>query len=240
MKKQTIKQLALLGLASGLLAAATTAEAAQKSPANEGLNRAPNARSQPIAGCGGGGGCGAVADNYAPSGSSQEFSGGAGCARPSSQQSDPNETVQVGCASHEYSVNDANEQYNPERHGRPQVSQPQQSQQPQSSFRYMGDTTVPPDAMPSRNQPSTTRSQNTPSRFLSDTNTPPSSPSATHRPGSSPSSYSTTQAPSRNTMNAGNPNRPEEHRIESADRMYRPDSAPSTPPKSEAAKKTFW
>lgn len=216
MKQQKIKQLALLGLASGLLAATATAQAAEKS--NNGSNRSPN-RTQPIAGCssGSGGGCGAVADNYAPSscGGGSSYSGStthSGCAassQPSQGGSSYNEEqhpgdrhdlIQAGCAPHTYSVNSPNEQYDPARHGKPDLGA-QTQVQPQSTFRYIGDTTVPPrDLQPSSNglyktapnfQPSqqsspysnpTSSRPNNSSRFLSDT----AIPSSTSMPSSSP------------------------------------------------------
>lgn len=220
MKQQTIKQLALLGLASGLLAATATAQAAEKST-NDGANRSPN-RSQPIAGCRSGG-CASIADNSCAGTNRPSYGASSSCgntsqpthtcsAAPQKGQSssgdqnsgDRHDLIQAGCAPHTYSVNSPSEQYDPARHGKPELDKQAQAQ-PQSSFRYIGDTTVPPkDLQPSSNglyktspnfqpaqqssqQPSpysnpTSSRQNNSSRFLSDTavpsstSTPPSTP----------------------------------------------------------------
>lgn len=243
MKQKKIKQLALLGLASGLLAA-TSAQAAERATLKEGLNRASNARTQPqpgpVAGCGAGS-CGAVADNFAPS--------GAGCNRPqnpgtfcNANASDPRANdphandpsahpVRHGCAPMSYNVNDPNEKYDAARHGAPNLQQPPM-EQPEGTFRYIGETSVPPQ-MPARNASAPRNS----ARFLNETNVPPTSsslpPSSSYPSGSRPapmggSSPYSTQPPYMSN--------------EPSDRMYRSEPpAPSAPAlKSESTKNRFW
>lgn len=258
MKQQKIKQLALLGLASGLLAA-TSAQAAEKTTLNEGLNRTANPRSQTVAGCSGKSGC-AVADNFTPSSSCARPQGmqpgmypgapaesGASCARPQYNQEDTRggDLIQAGCAPHQYSVSDRNEEYDAEKHGRPMVDQPQQ--QPQSSFRYIGDTSVPPRAARQPNN----------SRYLSDMSVPPSNnamptsttyptPSSTsNRPQGNPAPFSTGTTP----PNAMQPNmspspyspQPSSTRMNNTTRVYEEREMPPTPAKTESsARKNFW
>jgi hypothetical protein len=273
MKQQKIKQLALLGLASGLLAATATAEAADKSSPSP---RAANARSQPIAGCGSGG-CGSIADNYNPSAScgasssprpanqNQNF---AGCSTPSqpgyvsyNSQNDPHngQLIQAGCASHEYSVNSPNEQYDPKIHGTPNLSV-QTQQEPQSSFRYLGDTSQPPMSPSQPQSPSTPPSNGTTyrspqnngsnapiqsasraprnsSRYLSDTATPPSNSMSS--PSTPSSSYPSTSTPSSSYPSSSySPQNTRSSNSMSDDSMNNPNT--NTPPKTDSSKKTFW
>lgn len=228
MKQKKIKQLALLGLASGLLAA-TSAQAAERSTLKEGLNRASNARTQPqpgpVAGCGAGS-CGAVADNFAPQGehncgSSQNPGSFCNANAGDSRTYDPYANdpsaheVSRGCGAISYNVSHPGEQYDPARHGKPNVQQPPM-QQPDTSFRYVGETSVPPQ-MPARNASSPRNS----ARFLSDTTVPPTSdlpPSSSYPSGSRP-------APRMSN--------------ESSDRMYRNEPS-AQPPKTESTKNKFW